>query len=359
MGGNGTAITDREAAVYDRQIRLWGAAAQQRLRSARVLVCGAFDGVAAELTKNLVLAGVSCTIHDSKKVGVESSDRGANFFLSSGERAAGSRAEASLEAVRELNPLVEVGIETRPLNAFDDELLSSFQIVCVCGASEDEKTTLNAACRKLGVAFFAAGSSGFIGYMFSDIGDGHEYVETVKRGEGDETTTTKSTIAFCDYATAMGADWKTFSMKRRKRMPDAYFALASLAHDGDWESLCASHGVDPSFADRASVERVAAELASPAGISPVCAIVGGIVGQEVIKAISGKDRPICNWFFYDALVGSGQERRVPPLQEGDKSAESKKRKADVALLDVGVEVQGQGDVAKKADEMAAEIVILD
>ena len=70
--------------------------------------------------------------------------------------------------------------------------------------------------------------------MFSDIGDGHEYVETVKRGEGDETTTTKSTIAFCDYATAMGADWKTFSMKRRKRMPDAYFALASLAHDGDW-----------------------------------------------------------------------------------------------------------------------------
>ena len=37
---------------------------------------------------------------------------------------------------------------------------------------------------------------------------------------------------------------------------------------------------------------------------------------------------------------------VPPLQEGDKSAESKKRKADVTLLDVGVEVQGQGDVAK-------------
>ncbi|EPS70608.1 hypothetical protein M569_04151, partial [Genlisea aurea] len=38
---------------------------------------------------------------------------------------------------------------------------------------------------------------------------------------------------------------------------------------------------------------------------PVCAIVGGILGQEVIKAISGKGNPLKNFFFFDAMDGKG------------------------------------------------------
>lgn len=41
---------------YDRQIRLWGLAAQQRMANASVLVIG-LRGLAAEICKNLVLAG--------------------------------------------------------------------------------------------------------------------------------------------------------------------------------------------------------------------------------------------------------------------------------------------------------------
>ena len=41
---------------YDRQIRLWGLAAQQRMSETRVLVFG-FRGLATEICKNLVLAG--------------------------------------------------------------------------------------------------------------------------------------------------------------------------------------------------------------------------------------------------------------------------------------------------------------
>ena len=41
---------------YDRQIRLWGLAAQQRMSETRVLVFG-FRGLATEISKNLVLAG--------------------------------------------------------------------------------------------------------------------------------------------------------------------------------------------------------------------------------------------------------------------------------------------------------------
>ena len=52
-----------------------------------------------------------------------------------------------------------------------------------------------------------------------------------------------------------------------------------------------------------------------AEISPVCAILGGMIGQEVVKYISMKDEPICNFFLYDGSEagggGSGTCRRWP------------------------------------------------
>ncbi|KAH0915652.1 hypothetical protein HID58_030098, partial [Brassica napus] len=38
---------------------------------------------------------------------------------------------------------------------------------------------------------------------------------------------------------------------------------------------------------------------------PACAIVGGILAQEVIKAVSGKGDPVKNFFYYDAQDGKG------------------------------------------------------
>lgn len=40
-------------------------------------------------------------------------------------------------------------------------------------------------------------------------------------------------------------------------------------------------------------------------MSPVCAILGGILAQEVIKVVSGKDLPIKNWFVFNAEDMSG------------------------------------------------------
>jgi ubiquitin-like 1-activating enzyme E1 A len=72
-------ITEAEAAQYDRQIRLWGLEAQKRLRSSSVLVVG-MQGLAAEVCKNIVLAGIrQLTVLDDKPVsGLEV---GAKFLL--------------------------------------------------------------------------------------------------------------------------------------------------------------------------------------------------------------------------------------------------------------------------------------
>ena len=40
-------------------------------------------------------------------------------------------------------------------------------------------------------------------------------------------------------------------------------------------------------------------------IAPVCAVIGGILGQEVIKVISQTDEPINNVFCFNGLEGGG------------------------------------------------------
>ena len=45
-------------------------------------------------------------------------------------------------------------------------------------------------------------------------------------------------------------------------------------------------------------------------LSPVCAITGGILAQEIIKAVSQRDVPHNNFFFYNGLETSGMVDRI-------------------------------------------------
>ena len=72
-------LTSKEAEIYDRQIRLWGVEAQQRLRGARVFLCG-LSGLGGEVCKNLVLAGISLTLLDDATVAAAHLGA-ANFLL--------------------------------------------------------------------------------------------------------------------------------------------------------------------------------------------------------------------------------------------------------------------------------------
>ena len=40
-------------------------------------------------------------------------------------------------------------------------------------------------------------------------------------------------------------------------------------------------------------------------LSPVCAVVGGVLAQEVIKAVSQKDKPLNNFFLFDGYNSEG------------------------------------------------------
>lgn len=117
----GDFISEEEAALYDRQIRLWGLDAQNRLRSSKMLLVG-MTPIAAEVAKNVVLAGISgLDVWDNNVVAAE--DTAINFLMpveSVGKQVGLhhfplkngdyflKRSEACLQRIQALNSMVHV-----------------------------------------------------------------------------------------------------------------------------------------------------------------------------------------------------------------------------------------------------------
>lgn len=169
-------FTDEEAAVYDRQIRLWGIHAQQKIRSADVLVIG-LSGVATEVVKNLVLSGInSITLVDNELV--TDLDMLSNLFTRN--QVGSSRADAVQKYVQELNPRVMVKVK----NCSPAEILSEctennlpfigqFHVVVAINQDQTSTIELNKVCNSLSIPFFSAWAFGSFSMVFCDLGLKH------------------------------------------------------------------------------------------------------------------------------------------------------------------------------------------
>ncbi len=80
--------------LYDRQVRLWGDAAQSSISSARICVLGS-TALASEVLKSLVLAGIR-HFHIVDSAVVKESDLEQNFFVTD-EQLGRPRAEVVAE----------------------------------------------------------------------------------------------------------------------------------------------------------------------------------------------------------------------------------------------------------------------
>mmetsp|Transcript_5076 Transcript_5076/g.11087 ORF Transcript_5076/g.11087 Transcript_5076/m.11087 type:complete len:331 (-) Transcript_5076:873-1865(-) len=318
-------ITEHEAAIYDRQIRLWGVEAQRRMRSSVILFCG-FGALNAEICKNLVLAGVSVAIQDSKIVQVE--DLGGHLFLKE-DSVGKNRATASLQKVQELNPLVKVTCIAEPIAQVLD--LNGYTQVCISGVPFKEQARINDLCTKEGKGFFATSAYGFAGYMFCDLGRKHCYLkkhinEKNTNADGESEITYRNVeTTYCSLSDAMNVKFgelkKTNKVRRRRttirnaalaanEMVAALHVLRALDSgcldiSSAFDQVMTEQGDDGTFADREVVTEIVEQALEGVEVSPVCAVLGGIVGQELIKSISGKDEPVKNFFFFDGLTGNG------------------------------------------------------
>ncbi|KAJ8984071.1 hypothetical protein NQ317_006569 [Molorchus minor] len=324
-----------EAELYDRQIRLWGIESQEKLRAANVLLIG-IRGLGSEIAKNILLSGInSLTILDDGVVTEQ--DRLTNFLLS--PDSIGKRiAEEVLLKAQALNPLVKISADTDIPVSKDMKFFENFTIIVATGITTDFLLKLDKFCRSKGIQLICGDVFGMFGYSLADFQD-HDYFEdqiqlsTKKRShEGFEKKTEKvqRSIKYPELNkilimpnTKQNAD----SVKNPKRRNELFYLMLTLIEFRN------KHGRNPSIQNKAediellqSIKKDVFDLyrvdASKSKLTcetfnlifgevvPVCAVLGGVIAQEVIKAVSHKEVPINNVFLLDPITFDGKEETV-------------------------------------------------
>lgn len=345
--GQQLTISD-EIALYDRQIRLWGVQAQEKIRNANILLIN-LRGLATEVAKNLVLAGIkSITVLDSAVVTEE--DLGCQFFLT--EASVGSnRAEAAAPQIRNLNPRVNVVVDTSDISSKSPSFFADFTVVIVTDQHPDTLNVLNTATRLHNVPFYAASLQGMYGTIFADL-ISHEFVisreaSNIPTKVGPETRT-RTVVS----AVTRKEGGKNVEMVTKRELYSTFFLASDIAQLPSeivksprrkravtpllscfralWQFETLHGGKYPSptsHADIAAFTTYATNchrhLGLPAEtlksgmlrgflqnlgseIAPVAAIVGGWLSQDVINVLGQRQQPLQNFVFFD-----GSETEAP------------------------------------------------
>ncbi|KAI0128546.1 hypothetical protein BJ170DRAFT_594385 [Xylariales sp. AK1849] len=336
---NGAAITADEIALYDRQIRLWGMQAQQKIQNANVLLI-TMKALASEIAKNLVLAGIgSLTIVDDETV--TEADLGAGFSLSQGHVGL-NRAQAASENLRKLNPRVRVFADPDSIMAKGASYFANFDIVIATDLNPTTLAFINTATRLYGRQFYAAASHGFYGYIFCDLIE-HDYV--LQRDKGNVVTkvgqesrtrsvidikTKKEGVKTIEMVTKreLYSTWDLASetsllpteyRNSKRRLRTVTPALSCFRALWSFQAL-QNRNPGPNRQDLESFTKSATTnhqlLGLPAEtlkseflrsflqnigseIAPVTAILGGQLAQDVINVLGAKQPPIQNMVIFD------------------------------------------------------------
>ncbi|CAF1657733.1 unnamed protein product, partial [Adineta ricciae] len=224
-------LTDDEATLYDRQIRLWGADAQLKLRQSRLLLINV-NSLSLEVCKNLCLAGVaSITVFDNTHVTAEDVEENLTLTMSANDINE-SKSVCTCRVLQQLNPRVQLTAEsTMTIDEINEKYIEQFDYVCLFNHYDFAMIShLNKLCRgqqqidengKKQVHFFCAGTFGLYGFVFKDLGDVYEYLsentvgsESLVRGDSNneskknEKITTKSSRNFVSFEKALTTEWK-------------------------------------------------------------------------------------------------------------------------------------------------------
>ena len=333
-----------EATQYDRQIRLWGLDAQRRIRGTRLVVVGA-RGLSAEVCKNLVLAGVK-SLRLIDPCNVCDSDLGGGFFYGTADIGT-RRIDCCVPKLCVLNPNVDVRGDALPPSSLTKSDIEATDVLCALGQTRADVLHLNALCRDAKVKFFAGNVYGMHGSVFVDLQTHAYLVEREQKrqqqqqkknktgpnnggggvgggGGGvsdkrdDEPTMIQSRheAVYPALADAVAQSW---AGRRLRRIPRMFFATQAaeayhFTHNATWPSsaeaaeearriYCADVQLPLDTLETSLVQALASQAEVEMGAT--CAVVGGVLAGEVIKAVSEKEQPHRNFFVFDGATSSG------------------------------------------------------
>ncbi|KAL9610326.1 MAG: hypothetical protein Q9167_004957 [Letrouitia subvulpina] len=346
-------ISADEIALYDRQIRLWGVKAQERLRTASVLVI-TMRALANEVVKNLVLAGIgSVTILDDHLVTED--DLGSQFLISD-QHIGTNRVLAALPQVKALNPRTSLQADIENILSKPPEFYALFDMTIATDLDFETLKTVNAACRLANKPLYGAGTHGVYGFIFADLIE-HEYV--IEREKPNIATqikvesTTRSIIAIntkkengkqteivtkrelyspiiLANTSPLPSEYLT-SRRRKLQVPPLLTCLRAL---WEFQSLTGQLLPSNSHADLQLFTTLATEkhkeLQLPAEtlrsdflrsflqnlgseIAPVTAFLGGQVAQDAINVLGQREQPIQNFLLFDGEESKGPVYALHPI----------------------------------------------
>lgn len=300
------------------------------------------------MCKNLVLAGVSVIIQDDAMV-TEKDAGGANFFLKSEDvgkhvgplvyrstiairsdvyaftgRFETQRVVAAMPRIQELNPFVNVRCISKPLNDHDDAFFEQFHVISLNGGSLEVQKRVGNVCHRKGIAFYVSENAGLHGVILADL-NGHEYVRVAQGGTViSKNGPTKLTCSSFDSIVSTNK-WGDIHKRLRWGLPAQLLAslVSKLAHDVSDESLendqtqafvartLKEKGIEDQSVLSATSTLVQQMLDQKgADFSPICAVMGGILAQDVVKVVSGHNEPINSVFTFNGTTGEGRVTRV-------------------------------------------------
>lgn len=340
MSNNNTTSSHSTSEIYDRQIRLWGADAQSKISSARILYIH-ITGVSAEILKNLVLAGVSASIYDPRQYPDSIKDTPTCFFPQPYDDTVTniSVAKAIEPYIMELNPLLRDSLEICSNDKDIEDILSEeyiqkFDVIIASQLDMKQCMRISQISSKYKNYFCLVDTFGYNGCCIIDFGSkDREYRREIGKDKlSDVMTIGEKYVSLEDI---WNRNIKNALGRWDKVVPPKIWfeyrlILQYVYHTGCWptydedsneecklflqncKSFLSSQHFDYNLLDKyygpteQDINDGLSTLGSiaTAQLSPVCSALGGIVGNEVIKILSGKGEPANNVLLLDGLEGS-------------------------------------------------------
>lgn len=335
----------KESDVYDRQIRLWGAEAQVRLRIVvfqllftsiqdQIIAhhhCYCFQakmaksnvlyihvtGLSSEIMKNLVLAGIRAVLCDDRPY-PDALKSTPTFFLEREDRKKQKNtvAEAIRPKIEELNPLLGECEVVKYSDLTDEYLQECSIVVCSRTVSLSDAIRISKATIKGGGKFYMADSFGMAGAAAFDLGQDHKYRPEQGKALLDETglkqhvpletmllkvPLEESVNRFHKKTPSQWVQYRCLLeyVEQKKSWPTASTADDFVETITQW-----IRSTSPKMEGHKALQKKALEQlakTSSTELAPVCSVLGGALGNEIIKAISGKGEPANNTLLFDGV----------------------------------------------------------
>lgn len=265
-------------------------------------------------------------------------DFATQFFLPNDDSVIGEvKLPHVLPAIKELNPRVDLRINTTALSDVSHEYFKSFDLVVATELTKQEMIHVNTILRSYGIPLFVAGMHGMFGYIFTDLIK-HESRSLVERGNQPREVGLKinevKTITAVEFKTKDNMEhitvedqfvplvdlFKSTKLKSQlnrrqlKKLSPALpliFSLFNIEKPADPElnidketlrqsllAVCESFELPQVIITDEYLDLFSAQAFTE--FSPLAAILGGFLAQDVIQFLGQKDSPINNCLVLDA-----------------------------------------------------------